>query len=217
MFGDRLLGESRVPLVIPSYDIGENTVHLFKTPHNSRFKRDHRIPMWQVALATTAAPTFFPTFCLPDDDSRLIDGGVWCSNPVMVGVVEAVSLFGQPLDTLRVLSIGTTTETAVRPRRLDHGGLIHWCRSPNVVDVLMNGQSVGAFTQAQHLVGPARAHRLDPPAPPGLVRLDRADARDLRGKAAHHTRHFSPIFDDVFAGHRSNPYIPAYGPLAGSR
>jgi patatin-like phospholipase/acyl hydrolase len=217
IFGDRLLGESSVPLVIPSYDLGENTVHLFKTPHNSRLKRDHRIPMWQVAMATSAAPTFFPTFCLPEDEVRLIDGGVWANNPAMVGVAEAVSMFGQPLGSLRLLSIGTTTEHLARHRRLDRGGLVHWCRSPNVVNVLMNGQSVGAFTQVQHLVGRERAHRLDPPAPPGLARLDRADARDLRAKASHYSRHFSPLFDEVFGDHRSNLYTPAHGPLAGSR
>ena len=49
VFGDQLLGESRVPLVIPSFDLGEHTVHLFKTPHHKRLKRDWRVPLWQVA------------------------------------------------------------------------------------------------------------------------------------------------------------------------
>jgi patatin-like phospholipase/acyl hydrolase len=213
LLGDRLLGESPVPIVIPSFDLGESTVHLFKTPHSARLKRDHTIPMWQVAMATAAAPTFFPTFCLPGDEIRLIDGGVWANNPAMVGVTEAVSMFGQPLQTIRVLSIGTTTEAKVRRRNLDRGGLLQWARSPNVVDVLMSGQSVGAFTQVQHLIGPGHAHRLDPPAPAGLASLDRVDARDLLAKAAHHSRHFSPVFDGMFADHRAIPYMPAHGPL----
>ena len=71
VFGDTLLGESRVPLVIPSYNLGENGVYIFKTPHHPRLKRDHKVPMWQVAMATTAAPTIFPAFRLPGDDVRL--------------------------------------------------------------------------------------------------------------------------------------------------
>src|SRR5262249_56292833 len=123
-FGDRLLGESLVPLVIPAFDLGENDVYLFKTPHHERLKRDWRVPMWQVAMATSAAPTYFPAFCLPGDGVRLVDGGVWANNPAMVGVAEAVSMFGQPLDTIRVLSIGTTSDTRTRGRGLDRGGLL---------------------------------------------------------------------------------------------
>jgi len=214
VFGDELLGESRVPLVIPSFDLGENTVYLFKTPHHERLRRDWRVPLWQVAMATSAAPTYFPAFCLPDDGVRLVDGGVWANNPAMAGVAEAVSMFGQPLDTIRVLSIGTTSDTRTRRRGLDHGGLMQWFRSPKVTDVLLRGQSIGAFTQVLHLLGPDRAYRLDPPAPAGLAGLDRADARDLKAKAASHSRAFCPRFEAMFAGHTPSPYRPHYGPNA---
>jgi patatin-like phospholipase/acyl hydrolase len=214
-FGERLLGESLVPLVISAFDLGENDVYLFKTPHHERLKRDWRVPMWQVAMATSAAPTYFPAFCLPGDGVRLVDGGVWANNPVMVGVAEAVSMFGQPLDTIRVLSIGTTTDTRTRRRGLDRGGLVQWFRSPKVTDVLLRGQSIGAFTEVLHLLGgPDRACRLDPPAPSGLASLDRADARDLKAKAAHHSRKFCPIFEAMFADHVPFPYRPLRGPRA---
>lgn len=214
LFGDRLLGESRIPLVIPSFDLGENSVYLFKTPHNDRLKRDWKTPLWQVAMATAAAPTFFPAFDLPGEHVRLIDGGVWANNPAMVGVAEAVSLFGQPLDAIRVLSLGTTVDNKARRRRLDNGGIVQWARGPSVVNVLMTGQSVGAFTQVQHLVGSDRARRLDPPAPPGLARLDRADSRDLIGKASYHSRFFCPTYEALFADHEPPPYVPFHGPLA---
>jgi patatin-like phospholipase/acyl hydrolase len=214
LFGDRLLGESSIPLVIPSFDLGENSVYLFKTPHNDRLKRDWKTPLWQVAMATAAAPTFFPAFDLPGAHVRLVDGGVWANNPSMVGVAEAVSLFKQPLESVRVLSFGTTADNKARRRRLDNGGLLQWARGPNVVNVLMTGQSVGVFTQVQHLLGADRAYRLDPPAPPGLARLDRADSRDLIGKASYHSRFFCPTYEAVFADHEPAPYVPFYGPLA---
>lgn len=215
--GDRILGESKVPLVIPSFDIGENQVYLFKTPHHERLKRDWKVPFWQVAMATSAAPTFFPAFCLPSDQVRLVDGGIWANNPAMVGVVEAVSMFNQPLESIRVLSLGTTADGRARKRQLDHGGLVQWLRNPNVVNVLLRGQSVGAFAEVQHLIGPGSAHRLDPQAPPGLARLDAADASDLKAKAAFHSRFFCPTFESVFADHLATPYRPFYGPIAESR
>jgi uncharacterized protein len=213
-FGSTLLGGSRVPLVIPSYDVGENAVHLFKTPHHPRLKRDHRVEMWAVGMATSAAPTYFPTFRLPGDQVRLIDGGVWCNNPALVGVTEAVSMFGQPLDTIRVLSIGTTASARTRPRHLDNAGLLRWARGPNVVDVLLNGQSAGAFAQVQHLIGPDNAHRLNPIAPDDVAALDKCDAAGLIAKAADHSRMFCPTFEAVFGTHAPAPYSPLHGSLA---
>lgn len=217
VFGERILGESRVPLVIPSFDLGENNVYLFKTPHHERLRRDWRLPLWQVAAATSAAPTFFPAFSLPTDHVRLVDGGVWANNPAMVGVVEAASMFGQPLDTIRVLSLGTTADPRTRTRKLDNSGFLQWVRSPNLFSVLLYGQSMGAFTQVQHLIGRNNAHRLDPQAPTGLTRLDAADARDLKAKAAYHSRFFCPTFQSTFADHIAAPYHPWHGPNAKGR
>ena len=207
-FGDRLLCESGVPLVIPSFDLGRRGVHVFKTPHHERLRRDWRVSMVDVALAASAAPTFFPAHTLPDEHVRLIDGGVWANNPSTVAVTEAVSLFGQPLDNIKLLNIGTITSNAVRARHLDTGGLFSWIRSPNVVDVLMAGQAVGAFNQAAHLVGTHNAFRLDVFAPDYLVRLDDADPRELIAAAAADSRHFSPTFGKHFARHTRHAYRP---------
>ena len=206
--GDKLLCDSVVPLVIPSYNIGENAVYLFKTPHHERLRRDWSVPMWQVAMATTAAPTFFPAYSLPGSHVRLVDGGVWANSPSMVGIVEAVSMFGQPIERIRLLSLGTTVAAAYRPRKLDRGGLIQWVRSPHVAQVLMAGQSLGAFTASEHLLGRGRAFRLNPPAPEALVKLDVADSRDLLAAAAHHSRDFCPTYATEFASHRRGPYTP---------
>jgi patatin-like phospholipase/acyl hydrolase len=213
VFGSKLLGESAIPLVIPAYNLGENAVYLFKTPHHERLRRDHRVPMWAAGMATTAAPTFFPAFRLPSDHVRLIDGGVWANNPAMVGLTEAVSMFGRGLDQVRVFSLGTTASTRTRRSRLDNGGLLRWARGPNVVDVLLNGQSAGAFTQLQHLIG-ENAHRLNPPAPDELASLDACDPRELIAKASHHSRVFCPIFEKAFGSHIPVPYTPFHGPNA---
>jgi len=212
VFGDRTLGESQRPLVVPAYNLGENDVYLFKTPHHARLRRDYKVPMWAVAMATTAAPIYFPAFRLPESHLRLIDGGVWANNPVVVGVTEAVSMFDRPLEEIRVLSLGTTTSTRTRPSRLDKAGLVQWCKSTNIVDVLLAGQSAGAFAEVQHLIGPNNAKRLNPQAPDERALLDRCDARDLIAKAAHHSRIFCPVFEETFGSHISDTTVPSVNP-----
>ena len=210
VLGETLLGESRVPLVVPAYDLAENDVYIFKTPHHPRFRRDWKVPMWEVAMATSAAPTFFPAFRLGNSGIRLVDGGVWANNPAMVGVVEAVSLFGCELSEIRVLSIGTTLKAKARPAYLDNAGLLRWGKTANIVDVLLAGQGVGAFAQVTHLLGADNAHRLNPLLLDGDLKLDDVDTDTLIAKAAHHSRKFCPTFERVFCGHQNIPYCPRY-------
>lgn len=123
-------------------------------------------------------------------------------------------MFGCALPDIRVLSVGTTTSLAPRPSKLDDAGLVRWARGTSVVEVLLAGQAAGAFAQVQHLIGPENAHRLDPPAPPELAGLDHCDARELIGKAAHHSRVFAPTYESVFAAHAATPFTPFHAPLA---
>jgi patatin-like phospholipase/acyl hydrolase len=110
VLGDRVLGDSTKRLVIPSWDVQKGGVHIFKTPHHSRLTRDWRIPMVDVAMATSAAPTYFPAAKV--DGHRLIDGGIWANNPSVVAITEAVSEPRTQPDLHR-----TIRRTPIRPIR----------------------------------------------------------------------------------------------------
>jgi len=119
VLGDRRLADSHKRLVIPAYSLDEDDVYLFKTPHHPRFHRDGREAMVDVALATTAAPTYLPAARLRNH--RLVDGGVWANNPTLVAVIEALTVLGKAPSDCRVLSLGTTDPVSSRPRRLERG------------------------------------------------------------------------------------------------
>jgi patatin-like phospholipase/acyl hydrolase len=127
VFGSRLFGESTKRLIIPSWDVQQGKVHIFKTPHHPRLRRDGRISMVDVAMATTAAPTYFPAANV--DGQRLIDGGVWAHNPSVVAIGEAVSMLGIPLEAIRVLNVGTVDQTISHPDRRGLDGWASWARS----------------------------------------------------------------------------------------
>ncbi len=208
IFGEKLLGDSRKRLVLPSYNLGKDDVYIFKTPHHERLKRDWRVPAWKVALATTAAPTFFPA-CRHIDYLRLIDGGMWANNPTMLGIVEAMSVLEVPLVKIQVLSLGTSVPVVNRPRFLDWGGGFIWAKQ--AADVFMRGQALGASKQAFLLLGPKKLLRLDPEVPSGLFTLDGEHRKDqLMGLASHESRIIAPKLKEVFIPHFANPYQPLY-------
>lgn len=205
VFGDRRLGHSRVRLLITAYSLERNDVYLFKTPHHEHLARDWRERMVDVALATTAAPTYLPAARLRNN--RLIDGGIWANNPALVGVAEATSMLGVPLDLIRVLSLGTTDPLANLDRRLDRGGLLAWARHGG--SVLLRAPSVGSFHTVEHLVGRDRAVRIDPIVPKGLFGLDRVNEQRIRGLAEDVARRESPRVRP-FVAHRAAPYVPLH-------
>jgi uncharacterized protein len=209
-FGDRLFGESTNRLVIPSYNLGEDDVYIFRTPHHERLRRDLKLPAWKVARATSAAPTYFPSF-RGVDGHRLIDGGVWANNPTMVALVESFGTLGIALPDTHILSIGTTDPLNSHHRKLDRGGFLTWGKKG--VEVVLRGQTIAAHNQAKFLVGDSNYCRLDPVVPASEFCLDGIDRTDdLIAKAAHQSRKFAPLFAKRFAGHTATPYQKLLAP-----
>lgn len=187
-FGDRRLGDSRLRLVIPAQNLETGEVHIFKTAHHERFVMDHREKALDVALATTAAPTYFPTHWLYG--SPLVDGGTWANNPIGVATVEATAVLGWPTSDIRVLSVGCTTAP------LDVGILRRWplgrlLWAPKIADVMMAGQASAAAGTAKLILGSERILRVSSVVAPKRFLLDSAGEIEAleglgRGEARQH-------------------------------
>jgi len=209
-FKEHKFGYSKKRLVIPAYNLGEDDVYIFRTPHHENLRHDFKVPAWKVAKSTSAAPTFFP--CSRTVDSlRLIDGGVWANNPALVAVTEAVGTLNITLENIHMLSIGTSNAINHRKNRLNAGGIISWARESAAVDVIMRGQSIGVNNQVNYLLGKDHVERLDPKVAAGEFSLDGFHkTEDLIAKAAHHSRSLIPTFKIKFAEHIAPAFTPFY-------
>lgn len=207
VLGENKLGDSAKRLVIPTWDVQVDAVHIFKTPHHRRLRRDWRIPMVDVALATSAAPLYFPAARV--DGHRLIDGGVWANNPSVVAITEAVSMLDVPLRAIRVLNVGTIDLLTPHSKRLDRGGLLNWARP--IAPLILDAGSRGGQGIAEHLIGKGNYTRFDATVPGELYSLDFADPEDVEGLAASVSRNLSPIYTERFADHQAATYTPLIG------
>ena len=207
-FSGKLLGQSTKRLVISSYNIDSNNVYLFRTPHHEKLRRDHRVPAWKIARATSAAPTFFPPY-RGIDNIRLVDGGVWANNPTMLGIVEAQGFLGIKAEDIWVLNLGTGQDAYAGPKRLNWGGRLLW--ASEAVDVIMRGQSIAAHNHAQILLGKEHVERVNPYAPTGNLSLDGLPEIDvLISRAADSSRQAMPELAAKFFKHKAAPYSPLY-------
>jgi patatin-like phospholipase/acyl hydrolase len=207
VFGSRTLGESKRPLIIPSYYAARREIYLFKTPHHKRLRSDWKEKVIDVALATAAAPTYLPPH-VRESGLGLVDGGVWANNPVMVGISEALGYFARPQSSIVALRIGTTYEVPSVEALPTEGGSIEMARP--VIDYMMRGQERSASAMAGHILGPERYYEVNPPAPPGDFTLDKL-SRELIALGDYEFRYHSSNLDERgFLQHQAATYTPHY-------
>ena len=166
--GDKLFGDSIVRLCIPAFEGRQGEVFVFKTPHHTDYKFDRFELMRNVALATSAAPTYFRA--LEHNGYTLVDGGVWANNPAMLAVIEAMVCFDIGRDRIDLLSIGCGEYPyIVSKTQMNWGGKFAWS---DVIFAAMRLQSLSATNQARLLLGPPSVHRIDPAPHPTPISLD---------------------------------------------
>ena len=204
-FGDKKLGDSKKRLVIPSLNLENGKVYIYKTAHHTRLERDYKERAVDVALATAAAPTYFPTHRSPTG-TPLIDGGVWTNNPVGMAVVEAITVLDWPRDSLKVLSLGCTTEPLnVKSGRNVPLGKPYWAYK--MLDVFMHAQSHASLGTAQLLAGYENIIRIDEDVSQGKFSLDGIKEIDsLKGLGDFQARHALPKLREVFLDNPAEPF-----------
>lgn len=106
VFGEKRISESSNLLCIPAFDIINATPRVFKKDYR-KFTEDDRKTYVDVALATSAAPTFLPIHKI--GSSQYVDGGVWANNPSLVGLMEYLYQFSNDdrFDGVDILSISS--------------------------------------------------------------------------------------------------------------
>lgn len=208
VFGDRRLGDSQTRLVIPSFDLETGVIHVYKTAHHSRFVTDYKIPAVEVAMATAAAPTYFPTY-RSTAGVPLVDGGIWANNPAGTAAVEALSVLEWPPGSVQLLSIGSTTALLnARANQAKWLGFNYWAK--RLVPVFMAAQSSASIGTAQLLLGHDNVQRYSTTVSEGRFKLDAAkDIESLRGLGVSEARRAIPALKPWLMT-RAAPFEPYY-------
>lgn len=209
-FGDRLLGHSHKRLLVPALNLAAERVYIYKTAHSAKLVRDYKVPAVEVALATVAAPTYFPVHL--SADGAYVDGSLWARNPLALAVVEAIGVLDWPRDEVRVLSLGCTSS------HLDGSwekraslGASYW--GAHIADVFMKAQSSSAIATAHTLIGSHNCFRISPDTTAqgftldGVTRMPELEAlgRDEAGRTL-------PDLESFFFRDLAEPFTPFYRP-----
>lgn len=149
-----------ISLSIPAVLMSEHRAWVFKkTPMSG--VRDDRYPLVDVCMATTAAPIYRSLAAIADPSTPggpqqvFADGGLWANNPIMVGLVDALTI-AAPDRPIEIFSLGTCP----RPEgdHLDaesaHQSMLDWSLGADVAPLSISAQEF-AFDHMARLLANA--------------------------------------------------------------
>lgn len=157
VFGKTRLVEAKKPVLVTTYDIVKREAAVFKSDGGSNVTAGTSVV--EVADATSAAPTYFPTVKTSSDPPRwLVDGGLAANNPAACALAEALKRGYTPAQ-IRLVSIGTGTPTRGADKGDDMGrasqkwGALGWIMN-GLIDHFFAGGSTTVDYLCRQVLGP---------------------------------------------------------------
>jgi patatin-like phospholipase/acyl hydrolase len=170
LFGTTTLGNLDKHVLVAAFDLDNEDpdpekrtwkpklFHNYPGPNN-----DCAFLALDVALYTSAAPTYFPSV------DGYIDGGVYANNPAMCALAQTQDSRYSPtpsLDDVHLLSIGTGTSLQYIKGKSHDWGYAQWVKP--LISLMLDGTSGIADYQCRQMLGD-RYHRLAPVFPAGTT------------------------------------------------
>jgi hypothetical protein len=169
------LGMARTRLAIPIINASTGRLEVIKTPHSNRNWYYADLLMSEIAVAATAAPTYFPLANLRDQ--LYVDAGIFANSPGMFGMHEALHYCKVPLTDIYVLSLGTNVASPRHtPRERRNLGALAWLKGGRLYATMSSAQRELTDNTLRHVLQD-RYQRIDgtPDATDdGLLQFDNA-------------------------------------------
>lgn len=149
-----------ISLAVPTVLMSEHRAWVFKKTPKSGVRDDH-YPLVDVCLASSAAPIYRSLAAISDPNTPggpkqvFADGGLWANNPIMVGLVDALTI-AAPDRPIEIFSLGTCP----RPEgdHLDgesaHRSMLDWSLGADVAPLSISAQEF-AFDHMARLLSNA--------------------------------------------------------------
>lgn len=157
--GEQTLDEARHPVLLPAVDVTRCRTKIFKSPHCPASRGDEGLSAVDVAMATSAAPAYFPSLRI--GQGLYADGGLFAVAPDEVALHECEHFIGVEPSRVSMLSIGTATHRYLPPEGVrEDAGAVGWLSDGRLVMTLLSVQQEHVAAMMEDRLG-ERYLRLD--------------------------------------------------------
>ncbi|MGA9335618.1 MAG: CBASS cGAMP-activated phospholipase [Rudaea sp.] len=155
--GKRTLADALHPVVVPAVDLDRSMTKIFKTPHAPKSRGDEAIRAVDVAMATAAAPAYFPSRKI--GRTLYADGGMFAVAPDLVALHEAEQFMDVDLNDVHMLSVGTATLNYRPAEKISsNDGAVGWLSEGRLILSMIAVQQQHVEVMAQDRLGERYMH-----------------------------------------------------------
>lgn len=174
--GDIKLRDLKTRVIIPAVNGSTGRPKTFKTPHHSEFTFDGERLVSDVAMSTSAAPTYFPAH--PSNDGLMLDGGLFANLPSFITYHELTCSRFLDINpqNIHMLCIGTmgSKKTIAPHSKGDKGYFNGWNKGQDLLSLMMDVSEYWQVTMASHYLEERLTHIDDP----NVHEIDLADSSE---------------------------------------
>lgn len=205
IFEDRTMADlTHAKVVIPAANLSTGLPKHFKTPHHEDIYTDGKLKVVDVALATSAAPVYFPIHEIDDLKTMFADGGLVGNAPGLFGWLEAKTRLGIAEEDICVLAVGTLAgRPSLSSKLFFRKGVWFWL-SPNklrLLTLMMAQQEQQINYMLKLLLKEDRYYRIDfPVSDEAASDIDLDDVSEFAQKTliSHAIKHFDDFTSTSF-------------------
>lgn len=106
LFNTETLQACKTKVLIPATKVNEFGHRMFGNFPRRDSAPDSKLRIVDVAMASAAAPIFFPSLTPVGENRTYVDGGLWANNPCLYAILESNRYLDIKMNKMRVLSIG---------------------------------------------------------------------------------------------------------------
>lgn len=155
--GDATLAQAHHHVVVPAVNVSNSSTKIFKTPHSPKSRGDESVRAVDIALATCAAPSYFPSRAI--GRSLYADGGMFAVAPDLVALHEAEQFMEVDLADVTMLSVGTATLRYTPAERIaNDDGAVGWLSEGRLILTLVSVQQQHVEAMVQDRLGERYVH-----------------------------------------------------------
>lgn len=156
VFGDKKIEDCKTNVLIPTVNITTGEPYVFKSDHKPQLTRDKKRFLTEVALATSAAPTYFPIVQLQTlkGEEQFVDGGLVANNPSLLGIQEYLKYYKNDTryDNFSLLSVSTLHERIKFPNpnnAFKRKSFVGW--KDDLISLMIDSQSGAVHHHIEYL------------------------------------------------------------------
>lgn len=180
LFEDRTIEDLKHNVLIPAVNLSTGMPKVFKTPHHDNLVMDKQYRLVDVALATSAAPTYFPIHKMDELYGwYMVDGGLVANHPGLYACIEAEQFLNMGSQPYKLLHIGTMSSGITDVcNTVNSGFLTRW--RGKLFDLSISAQEAATENILKFKLGPDRYMKIDVTPPKEQVKsiaLDKANPK----------------------------------------